>query len=296
MHARGAITAALAVALLAAAPAAAEWVDWIAEADLAFEYDDNLNRSAFDDDEEDDFRWLPAARLGRVYQLADLTRLSAYVEVESALHHQFERLNHVSTSGTLALNHKFGIGEVPELRLHFTGGYLNLREDGRDSAFYESGFQLSKHLTPRLDVALVGLWSRRDGRVGKLAVPGKGRDVWDQGRFAIGADAGFLLFDPLLLQVGYRYTDGDFDSACTGANVGKALAREGSNLKAIVLDPVFGGCVYRIDGHAHTASVNLNYGIGSRFSVDLGYQLQWGKGRELIYRSNVASLAVMFRY
>ena len=111
-------------------------------------------------------------------------------------------------------------------------------------------------------------------------------------------DAVETVFDSgqLVLGASYSYRDGEFDSACTPGNVAKVIAREGSNMKAIAVDDIFGGCVYRLEGHAHTGELHLNYGLGNRFSVDLGYRYVWGQARELIYRSNVASVAVLFRY
>jgi hypothetical protein len=287
--------ATLVAALLVATPAAGEWADWIAEAELGFEFDDNVNRSAFDRDEEHDFRWKPAAALGRIYQLADATRLALSAEAEGAIYHDWEGLNALELGGTAALLHKFGLGDAPEMRLHTSVSYLNLRDDERDSMLYETGIEVSRQFGERLDGALFGRYAWRDGNEGKFALP-IGRDVWDQQGFEVGGRGNFLLTPDLLVGAGYSYRDGDFDSACTPGNVGKVIAREGSNLKAIALDDVFGGCVYRLEGHVHTASVHLNYGLGRRFSVDLGYEFLYGQARKLIYRSNVASVAVLFRY
>jgi hypothetical protein len=287
---------ALASVWLAAAPAAAEWVDWIAQAELGFEFDDNVNRSAFDHDEESDFVWRPAASVGRVYQVGDLTRVALSVDAEGAIYHEREGLNAVQLGGTAALIHKFGLGEVPELRVYGSAGYLNLRDDERDGMLYEAGAELSRAFGERLEGTLFGLYSWRDGNEGVRVLANEGRDVWDQRAFEIGARGSFLLTEQLQLGAGYSYRDGDFDSACTKGNVAKVIAREGSNLKAIARDDVFGGCVYRLGGHLHTASLSLNYGIGRRFSVDLGYRFLYGQARELIYRSNVVGVAVLFRY
>jgi hypothetical protein len=271
-------------------------VDWIAEAELAFEYDDNVNRSAFDSDEKTDFRWKPAATLGRVYQLGDATRLALSAEAIGAIYHDWEGLNSAELGGTAAVLHKFGLGEAPELRAYVGVHHLNLRDDERDSMLYETGLELSRRFGDRLEGTLFGLYDWRDGNEGKRALPNVGTDVWDQNGFEVGARSSFLLTEQLVLGASYSYRDGEFDSACTPGNVGKVIAREGSNLKAIAIDDIFGGCVYRLAGHVHTGELHLNYGLGNRFSVDLGYRYVWGQARELIYRSNVASVAVLFRY
>jgi len=287
----------VAAALLLASPAGAEWVEWIADAGLAFEWDDNVNRSAFDADEVSDFRWRPAVRGGRIYQLTDHTRLSFAAELEGALYHDWDGLNHFRAGGTAAVLHKFGTGpNVPTLRFHGTVGYLGISDHERSSVLYEAGIQLSKRFSPRFDAAIDVLYSDRDGRNGTVVVPTLGTDVWDQANVEVGAVGNFLITPQILASVGYRYRDGEFDSACTPGNVATVFAREGSNVEAIAIDDVFGGCVYRLDGHMHGALVNLSYGLSDHLSVDLGYRFQHGKARSLAYDTNIVTLSLLFRY
>jgi hypothetical protein len=298
----------LATALVAwaATPARAEWVDWIAEARLRAEWDDNLNRSAFGADEADDLRWEPSISLGRVFQATERTRLAASVDVEGALYHTYERLNATEYGVTLSALHKLGVGDVPWIRWHGFAGQRNLREDERDSILLETGLQVGMRFSPRLDGSIAYLYTDRGGANGGLrAAPGIGTRVFDQSAHHVTWRMSYALWPGLLGTVGYTYRNGDFHSHCTVGNVGKVFAREGSNVEAIRLDTVFGhanlpdgrrGCVYKLDGDAHSAFVNLSWALGRRASVDLGYRFLRGEGRRLIYRSNAVTLALLFRY
>ena len=226
---------ALAVPLLTGTlPAAAEWVDWIADASVSFEYNDNLNVSAFDSDEESDLSWHPVAALGRTYQLTDRTRLSLTGEVGGEIYHDFNRLNSVEGGGRLALFHKFGLGNAPWLRASFFGGYRDVGDSKRSGSRFEVGLTAGKRFHPRFDASLSYLFTDRSGRDGEVAVPTIGTDVFDQQYHQLTLTGNFLALPRLLVTAGYTFRYGDFDSACTGANVGRVLAWE--NVKAIALD------------------------------------------------------------
>ena len=285
-------------ALLFSAPAArAEWGAWIAEAGTGFEYRDNLNNSAFRDDIEDDGAWLASGRGGRYYNLGDNTRLSVAAEFASAVQFEFDGLNRVRASGELAVSHKFGLGpNVPVLRVYGKAGYLAVDDDDRSSGAYETGFNLSKRFTERFDADLFFRYHNRDGGNGDLVVATLPTDVWDQENFETGLKGTFLVWENLLASASYTYRDGEFDSQCTTGNVAKVFAREGSNVKAIARDNVFGGCVYRLGGYSHQGQANLNYAVNEHFAVDLDYRYIWASADVLIYRTNVVTLSLLYRY
>lgn len=295
------VTIAVALSMVSgAAPAAAEWVDWIADASVSFEYNDNLNVSAFNSDEENDLSWHPVAALGRTYQLADRTRLSLTGEVSGEIYHDFNRLNSVEGGGRLALFHKFGIGNAPWLRASFFGGYKDVGDSKRSGRHLAAQLTGGKRFHPRFDAFLSYLFTDRSGGRGEVAVPTIGTDVFDQQYHQLTLAGNFLALPRLLVTAGYTFRYGDFDSACTGANVGRVLAQE--NVEAIALDGaggssgVFGGCVYRLTGPAHAGVVNVSYGLTDRFSLDAAYEYRYGKADTLDYQVNIARLALVFRY
>jgi opacity protein-like surface antigen len=287
--------AAAAVALTSGAPrASAEWVDWILDADVAFEYTDNLNNSSFESDEEHDYTWFLGAEGGRVYQLTDRTRLSLSATVVGEIHHRFTGLDGADVGGRVSLFHKFGVGNAPWVRPFFWGGYKEVRADERAGGRFEVGLETGKRFTPRLDASFSYHYTYRDGDDGPVAVPTIGSDVFDQQFHLFTLQGSFLVLDPLLLTAGYTFRYGDFDSACTPMNVGKVLVK--ADVKAIALDSVFGGCVYRLKGTGHAAFVNLSWGFTDRISLDAGYRYQYGKAQDLDYSSNTARATLLFRY
>ena len=209
---------ACAASLVAGAPRAnAEWVDWIADADLAFEYTDNLNNSSFSADEEHDSGWFPALEGGRVFQLTDRTRASISATIAGEFYHRFDDLDALDVGGRLALFHKFGIGNALWVRPYFWGGYKHIRAGVRSGERFEVGFNAGKRFSPRFDVALDYHFTDRDGR----------SDVFEQDYHLLTLVGNFLLLEPLLVTTGYSFRVGDFDSACTPGNVGRVLGRRG---------------------------------------------------------------------
>ena len=309
-----ALASGLALALTAA-PAAAEWVEWIGDFTFETEFNDNLNQTGFDADEASDFTFRHKLAAGRVYQLGDLTRLSGTLDVEGALHARFDRLDSITYGVTLAAFHKFGLGPTrPWARAHVSGARFDLKEHGRDSWLAEGGLKLGMRFTPRLDASLAYAYEWRDGDSGRLVAPGFATDVWDQARHRVTAEAAFLLTDLLLLSGGVEYLNGDFESSCPKAGPGGGGGGGGGpiggggplgflgqeNPEAAALDEVFGNapgdCVYRIDGDIYAAFVGLNYPVTDRIGVDLRYRFQYGNGNALHYQSQIATLAFSFRY
>jgi opacity protein-like surface antigen len=287
--------AAVAATLAFGAPQAdAEWVDWIATADSDFEYTDNLNNSAFDADEEDGFGWLSSVEGGRVYQLTDHTRVSLSATLAGELYTRWDELSAVEGGGRLSLFHKFGLGDAPWLRPFFWGGYKDVSADERSGARFDVGLDVGKRFTPRLDAIFTYQYTNRDGGSGPVAVPTISNEVFDQQYHQFTLASNVLLLEPLLLTTSYTFRLGDFDSACTPGNVGTVLAK--ADVKAIALDSVFGGCVYRLNGTGHAALVNLSWGVNDHFSIDLGYRYQYGKAQGLDYSSNTGRLTLLIRY
>jgi hypothetical protein len=292
---------------LAAAPAAAEWVDFIAEAELAFQYDSNLNRAGFGADEEWDLSWHPRLELGRVYQIGDATRLDVSAEVRGEIHHRFSSLDAVAGDGKLSLFHKFGLGPAPWVRVFYAGGYLGVQDLPRSGPRFVVGAEVGKRFSSRFDASLAYHYTNRSGVGGPpapVAGPGPGPggpglmtnlpdDVFDQETHVVTLSGSFLLTEDLLLTAGFGYRRGDFDSNAR-TNLTGVVANE--DVEAVARDQVFGGWVYRIVGNAYAPFASLNYGLSERFSLDLGYRFQYGEGDWLSYANHMARLAVLFRY
>ncbi|GAF96352.1 unnamed protein product, partial [marine sediment metagenome] len=209
-----AFRAALALSFLTALPAAAEWVDWIAEGDLGFEYDSNLNNAGFSSEEEYDLTWIPELRLGRAYQFAGSTRIQAAIEVRGEIHHRWTDLNAIAGGGRISLFHKFGLGDAPWARVFFAGGYEKIGDDERSGSRMEVGAQTGMRFSPRFDATLGYKFTARDGEDGAMVMglPGMRTDVWDQQFHEVIADGHFLVTEHLLATIGYEFRHGDLYS------------------------------------------------------------------------------------
>lgn len=286
--------------LVCGAPARAEWVDWIAEASIDFEYNDNLPLSAFERDERDDVSWHPLARVGRAYQLTDRTRAQFVAQITGDIFATFSALDAVEVGGELSLQHKFGVGNAPFLRGTVYGGYKDVDDRQRSGERVQAGVLLGKRFSPRFDAALGYTFAHQGGNNGTIVVPTIPTDVFDLQFHTISAVGNFLLLPDLLFTAGYAFRTGEIASHCTVANVGTVLATE--NVKAIHFDGVgtdpgvFGGCVYRLDADAHAATASFNYGITERIAIEAGYRFQHGKADFLDYTNHGAVISLLFRY
>ena len=164
-----------------------------------------------------------------------------------------------------------------------------------DSKIYDIGVRSGKRFTPRLDASIGYDFHYRDGRdTGIGAAPPIGTDVFDQSNHTISGNLNYLVTNKLLLSAGYAYLNGDFDSACTVANVGTVLANE--DVKAIILDNVFGGCVYRLDGDVNILSLNLSYALNNHASLNIGYTHRDGEADFLEYESSIVQASFNYSY
>ena len=226
--------------------------------------------------------------------MTDLTRASVEVDIGGEVYHEFDDLNAVDVGGTLAVSHKFGIGDKPWARLAVSGGYKDIQEDDRSGARLEIDLSAGQRFSPRFDASLSYHFTSRWGGNGPTAVSTISTNVWDQQYHLITAVGNFLVTRALLATVGFTFRTGEFDSACTPMNVGTVLMS--GEVKAIALDPVFGGCTYRLEGEAYSPFVNLSYGITHHFSVNAGYRFMHGDAGSLDYDNHVGKLTLVVRY
>ena len=133
-----ALRAALAVLLLAA-QARAEWTDWVLDADLAANYESNVNRASDRSEEEWDAAFRLSGQVGRFYQIAERTRLIVAAEVAGEHYADFDDLDAFEAGGQLALLHKLGVGDAPWLRGFASGGHREVRDGERSGQQFAVG-------------------------------------------------------------------------------------------------------------------------------------------------------------
>jgi hypothetical protein len=148
---RLALSAVLCALLLA--PVAPARADWIADADGAIVYEDNLTRATSLADRRGGIALASALTVGRHFQLTGGTSLAATADFKGSLYPEFDRLSNLSSTATVGFRHKLGLGAfAPWLRLFVTGGALDYGDDVRDGAVVDIGVQVGKRLTDRIDV------------------------------------------------------------------------------------------------------------------------------------------------
>jgi hypothetical protein len=283
-----------AVALLpASGPADAEWVDWIADARLDGRYDSNVNQAAKSSEAEWDLSFLPSITLGRVYQLAERTRVAATASVAGEIYSRYDRLNAAAGDGRVSLSHKFGLGDAPWAQIFASGGYQHVEVHQRQGPRFATGATLGKRFSPRFDARLSYRYSQRWGPDGPRAVVGVPDDVFDQHSHLIELEGSFLATESLLLRTGFGYQRGDFD---TNIISNRATVLAGTSVEAVARDKVFGGWVYRIEGNAYAPFASLNWGFDDHWSIDVGYRFRYAEGHGQDYRNHTVHATVLFRY
>jgi opacity protein-like surface antigen len=280
-------------ALVAATPAGAEWVEWIADAQLDARFDSNLNQAARSSEEEWDLSFQPQFTLGRVYQLAERTRVAATASVAGEIHSRFDALNAAAGEGRASLTHKFGLGDAPWARAFVAGGYQHVEVHQRSGARFTAGAAFGKRFGPRFDARLSYRYTQRWGNDGPRAVAGVSDDVFDQQDHAIDLEGSFLLTESLLLSAGFGYRRGDFD---TNAIANRVAVLAGTTVEAVARDEVFGGWVYRIEGNAYEPRASLGWGFDDHWSIDAGYRYRYAEGHGLSYQDHSVRAALLFRY
>jgi hypothetical protein len=276
----------------------AEWAEWFADGEIKYYDNDNINYSAFANDELSDNAIVPFLSIGRYKQVGDNTRLRLAGELELGKFDEFDKLDFVRLGAAATLRHKLGLGpDVPWISGEVSVSALdvdsNIRDDG---TLYEFAIRSGKRFTPRLDGQIGIEYFKRDGIDGPVVDPAIPSNVFDQEHVALVLEGGFLLSETALLTVGYSYRSGDFDSACTGPNVAQVLAVE--DVKAITFDDAFNlavpMCAYKLDGKTNIFEASLLYSWNPNWSVEVGIEHRDGKGDVLEYDATIVRFGVVY--
>ena len=278
-----------------AATVNAEWVDKIIDVGIATTYDDNLNRSFFSALEKDDTLFIPTASVGRMYQLAQFTRLRITADAKGQFHADFDRLNSLFAGTTLAVSHKLGLGPYkPWFRVHGSGGYLEFPDDDlRDGWLVNTGITFGKRLTERLDVALSYLFDFRDSQNGPRSDPAISGAAFDQEGHTGSLFTNFLLTNDVLLSAGYSFRHGDISSSCNKATV-VAIEEKTAFTRDTAFDEPL--CAYRISGDLHEISLGTTYALSSHAAISVDYRRTEADAESLEYSNNRVNISVNYSF
>lgn len=256
---RSLLVAAVLCAPLLAHVAAAH-AEWIIDAAGEVVYEDNLTRASDRSDRRSDVALSPALSIGHHFQLADATSLVTTAEVKGSFYPRFERLRNLSSTLTLGLRQKFGLGaSAPWLGVFATGGALDYGDNLRDSLLVEAGVQAGKRLSERFDVQAGYTYELLNAR----------SSVFDQTSHTLSVKGGVALTDALQVTLGYAVRWGDLVVHRTPAPGAVQTSRArvvetfDTPLEAV-----------RIEATTHIFSAAASYALTPRAALTAGYEHQ----------------------
>jgi hypothetical protein len=281
----------LAVGLLLASPARAEWF-----VDLAagMRYDSNLNAAQ----DRADIRADTAATLnatgGFYYALSGADSLTLSVDARSELYRRFHGMNDTAIGVGGAYRHKFGLGyAAPWLSLAVSASHDNYVGNIRDGERLDWRAETGRRFSEAFDASFGGMYARRYARNGEAVVPGVSGKVFDVHGETAFVRAGYALSDQLHLGARVSVRRGDVVST-TRQNFEIFMASD-----AIAPDPTFGNdfFAYRLRGTTQTASLSLSWALSERASLNLAFADERTRAYEgLDYRGRVANMTLAYNY
>lgn len=282
----------------------AEWDEWVADAELSFTSDDNINRGLFGKEELSDQYWSGFASLGRLYHLSGFTRFDLSTRVNGRVHHEFSRLNQVNTGIQLGVRHKFGLGPAqPWVRAYVDSGYIFSRSEIRNGFLTNAGIRIGQPINHRISVEIGYEFDYRESDDGKSIpdvrlvqtglTPNLSNSVFDLIGHSAKAQLKLALTEHILVNFGYTFRAGDIVSV----NTNSQAAEIQSIVDAVVNDDAFPGWAYRADGLTNVYSATASYALlEGQALINLQYRHIASHARSWSYRNNVFQVAFNYRF
>ena len=299
----------------------AEWVDKIFDGEVVTTYDDNITNAFSDSDEKNEIMFDPSISLGRYYQLGNFTRIRATADIKGNIHDRFNRLNSVFVGATLAASYKMGLGLYkPWLRVHSSGGYLEVNDDLRDSVIFETGLTIGKRIHERVDVQAGYTYDFREGRgntsknldlfgsvfpntnghghsdhVQKFAMFSDiSGSVFDQAGHKLSILSNFLVTNKILISLGYSIRHGDITSTNNGQNSMEVW----DDIRAITLDNSYNKplSTYKIRSTIQEISLGMTYALSGHTSLNLNYNYTDGNASGQSYFANILNIGFNYSF
>lgn len=294
----------------------AEWSEWIADAEVSYSTNDNINNSFFGQEERNEQIWNAFLSVGRIYQLTDRTRLQLAAQTGGGIHDDFSGLNQFDVGASLAIRHKFGLGAYqPWIRGSVTSNHIFSNSTIRNGQLTTAGVQLGKRLHDRFDVVVHYTFDYRIGQednaldreklIARLNEDDKSNSVFDLNGHSIGAEFNFLVTEKFLVSLGYTYRDGDVVSSNDPAFFGSVpgLDPRARLVDAVATDDAFerdpGSPVWawRTDADTQTYSVDANYALfGGHASLNFGYQRVKANARRFDYANDIFRVNLIYGF
>jgi len=280
--------AAVSIAALACGVAAIDArAEWIADAEAAFVFDDNVSRGQRSHDIRSDSAFLVRAGGGYYFQLTDRTGATVGANRQRSQYHRYSGLSSTGIGPDASVRTKLGLGpDAPWVRLSASALRLEFDDDIRTGWLFAiagaAGVRVSERVELRAELRLER--SRADRT--QALVPGISGAAYDLDSTNLSFSGDYMLTRDTTVSLGYTYRTGDVVSS-TRRN--RAIFTASS---AIAPDPAFGPDViaYRLDAQSHVFDVLVSHALGNRASVNVGFgrSLTYGDGGNNYYGSNAA--------
>jgi hypothetical protein len=255
------------------AHAAAAHAEWIVDAEGGIVYEDNLTRATRQADRRSDIALAPALSLGHYFQLTDAMSLLAVADFKGSLYPRFEGLSNLSSTVTLGVKHKLGLGAfAPWLRVSATAGALDYGDNVRDSSVVGAAVQVGQRFSERIDLQAGYTYETLNARNG----------VFDQDSHTFGLKGNVALTGAVQLTLGYSARLGDL--VVHKAPVPGAAPAPHSRLVNTFDTPLV---ALRIDATTHIFAAAVSYALTPRAALNVGYEYQISIGPLFSYPNNL---------
>jgi hypothetical protein len=261
---------------------AAARAEWIVDIEGGIVYEDNLTRATRVADRRSDVAFVPALTVGHYFQLTDAMSLQATADFKGSLYPEFENLSNLSSTITLGVRYKLGLGAfAPWLRVFATGGALDYGDDVRDGFLADLGIQAGKRLSERIDVQGGYTYESIDAHNG----------VFNGDSHTVSLRGNVGLTGAIQLTLGYAVRWGDL--VIHRAPAPGAPPTPHARLVRTFDTPLVAA---RIDATTHLFSAGLGYALTPHAVLNVGYEYQISFGPLFDYPNNLvrASLGYSF--
>ncbi len=272
---------------------AAEWGEWITDAEIVYSSSNNINNAVINRAKEKEAIITPSLSLGRVNQLTDFTRVILSADISGASHSEFSRLNYNTFGLTTGIRSKLGVGpNHPWLGADLSVSRINSESKLRSGNKYLLNLSFSKRLGSRTDFVLGYTYDNRnsdDPEPLNADFPGA---VYDLEGHAASANLNLLVTQKALLSLGYSFRRGGIASTCKPDFIPWDV------VEAIAKDDAMPGCAYNLDADVNTWSSNLNYALfDGHASMYVGYDYIDGRARadgSVNYKTNIWRIGIVY--
>ncbi len=283
----------------------AEWVEWLFDASATGQFDSNINRSFFTQQQRDDFIGKGFLSAGRVYQINDSTRVYTTAEFSGEMFERYHQLNQYTLGGKMVLTHKFGFGwQAPMLHIDFSGNEIFSASQLRSGEQFNTGFRLSHWLNDflnvfagyRFDYRNASSINQRIKGIGSVVMNTEGlnNSVFDLQGHSLETGVNLVIDESLQLNLGYDLRYGDVIS---NALPNFAVWHIAENAKSAVRDDALGGWTYRADGYTHQANIGLvKTFLDGHAASSLSYHYVNTQALDLSYATHQVQFSLHYSY